>query len=179
VQDSLATVFSFADAVRSTAVVAVNTALNTLLSGQSIFSGAGADQWGANETNNGGAVSNLPPYKTATLNTPAAANCLAANITAAGVNKLGAVSYYRISSVPAGAHTVTATFDNGRDVDVEVFQKGVSIARAATGAVNSEVLPVNLPIAGDVVVRFIDYPVPTTTFNISASTPSCATLTVK
>jgi hypothetical protein len=179
VQDSLATVFSFADAVRSTAAAAVNTSLNTLLTAQSIFSGAGADQWGANEINNGGAIFNLPPYKAASLNTPVAANCLTSNIKVAGVNKLGAVSYYRISSMPAGVHTVTATFDNGRDVDVEVFQKGVSIARAATGAVNSEVLPVNLPIAGDVVVRFIDYPVPTTTFNISASTPSCATLTVK
>jgi len=179
IQDSLATIFSFADAVRSAAVAAVNASLNTLLNAQSIFAGTGADQWGANETNNGGAAFNLPPYKTVALNMPTAAGCLTANMTLNNTNKLGAVSYYRISSIPAGAHTVTASFNNGRDVNVEIFQKSNSIADGFNDTANSEVVPVNVPTTGEIVVRLTDYPVSTATFNISASTPSCATVTVQ
>ena len=177
VQDSLATIFSFADAVRSVGVAAVNLSLNTLLASERIFSGTDASQWGDNETNNGGNASNLPPYKLATLNTPAAANCLTANIKASEINKLGNVTYFRFGSVPAGGHTVTVDFGNGRDVDVEVFQKGTTIAVADSPAAKLEIATFTAPAIGEVTVRLTDYP--TSTFTINPSTPSCATVTMK
>jgi hypothetical protein len=154
-QDAVATIFSFADAVRSAGNSAVTAALNSLLSAQNIFTGSGANQWGFGETNTGGVASNLPIYGSLTLGVAAQACFTNANITDTSVNKLGAIKYFRINLPQAGSRTVTATFPNGRDIDFEIFQNRVQIDAGYSAAVTSEIKAVNFS-AGEAVIRIYD-----------------------
>ncbi len=171
-QDALSTVFSFAAAVRSAGDAAVSTALNGFLSAQAIFTGAGADQWGTGETNNGGTANNLPLYIPLALNT-AVQTCLnKTNLAGNFPNKLGSVKYYRVALPISGPRTVSASFSGGRDIDFEVFQKGVLRVNATSESSTSEIANVVLD-AGEAVIRVSD-------FNLSsvpARTP-CGTLIV-
>jgi hypothetical protein len=171
-EDALSTIFSFAAAVRSAGNAAATSALNSLLSAQAIFTGAAADQWGTGETNNGGSPDNLPLYISLTLNTPVQTCLSKANLTGNFPNKLGSVKYYRILLPSSGQRTVRASFSGGRDIDFEVFQKGVLRVDASGTSATSEVANVNLD-AGEAVIRVSDFNLAT----VSASTP-CGSLTV-
>lgn len=156
-QNALASIFSFADAVRSAGNASVTTAMNTLLAAQNIVTRTGASQWGDGETNNGGEAGNLPIYTPLTLGTPMQVCFSATNVNPAGraANKLGSTRYFRISLPSAGIRTVTATFSSGRDVDFEVFQNRALLVKAATAA-PSETATVLLQ-AGEVIIRALDY----------------------
>ncbi len=173
-QDALATVFSFAAAVRSGGNAAASSALNTLLAAQNIGT-AGADQWGSTESNNGGNASNLPVYAQLALGTATPVCFINTNVTDDTANKLGSIRYYRFTLASAGTRTVTANFAAGRDIDFDVFQRGELVARAAADnlpAGTSESKSVNLA-AGEVVIRVKDY--------VTTSPPvgaNCATLRV-
>lgn len=174
-QEALATVFSFAAAVRSGGNAAASSALNTLLTAQNIGT-AGADQWGSTESNNGGNAINLPVYAQLALGTATPVCFINTNVTADNTpNKLGSIRYYRLTLASAGTRTVTANFAAGRDIDFEVFQRGELVARAAADnlpAGTSESKSVNLA-AGEVVIRVKDF--------VTTSPPAganCATLRV-
>jgi hypothetical protein len=154
-QDAMATIFSFADAVRSAGNSAVTGALNSLLSAQRIFAGSGANQWGFGETNSGGTASNLPIYTSLTLGVPAQACFTNVNITDGSVNKLGATKYLRINLPQAGSRTVTATFPNGSDIDFEIYQNRVLRAVGESSVATSETQVVNFS-AGEAVIRVYD-----------------------
>lgn len=171
-QDALATVFSFAAAVRSAGNAATASTLNSLLSAQAIFAGAGADQWGTGEVNSGGSAGNLPLYSPLALNATVQ-TCLAkSNLTDAFPNKLGSVKYYRLTLPSSGLRTFSANFSGGRNIDFEVFQKGVTRIKAQSDSATTEAATVNLD-AGEAVIRVSD-------FNLAAvpSTTPCATLVV-
>jgi hypothetical protein len=173
-QDALATIFSFADALRS----AGNSALNSILAAQNILVGATPNQWGQGETNNGGDAGNLPIYTPLTLGVEATACFIGTNVRTypAGdtpVNKLGAVKYFRATLPSAGVRTITSVFpQGGHDIDFEVFQKGVLRGEAGSDSPVSEVGSINLA-AGEVVIRVSD-------FNAASVAPSapCATIRI-
>jgi hypothetical protein len=174
-QASLPTIFSFAAAVRSANVATVTTALNSVISANSISTTA--DEWGMGETNDGGLASNLPVYTTLAFNAPTTVCYSIVNMTdATDINKLGMVKYHRhtLSTTNAAAlRTVRVNFEANRDVDFDVYQTGVLKARAnnitvAGGTFESKT--VNLS-AGEVVIRTRDY--------ITATAPAtCATLAI-
>lgn len=177
-QHALASIFSFADAVRTAGNASVTTAMNTLLAAQNIVTGtgSGANQWGDNEINNGGEVGSLPIYRTLVFNASTPVCFSAANVTDGTANKLGSTRYFRINLTPtqAGLRTVTANFGSGRDVDFEVFQNRALLVNAATFAnVNlNEVAIVPLQ-AGEVIIRALDW----VTSNPPTGT-ACATIRI-
>ncbi len=189
-QDALASIFSFAAGVRSNASASVTSALNALMNAQNIF---GTDQWGADETNNGGSSVTLPVYSQLSLGVPAQA-CLDYSFqepNAQSPNKLGATKYFRINLASAGSRTITANFSSGRDIDFVVYQKGAVIRQALGCSPTSETLPDPNPVrcspsdplpsagqplnlsAGEVVIRLWD-----ANTSSAPSLTNCATLTV-
>ena len=176
-QQALATIFSFADAVRSAGNAAVSTTLNRIFAAQNIFTGTTADAFGQNETNNGATAASLPAYVPLALNVAAPVCFTNENKTDKSVNKLGMVRYFRINLSPAqaGLRTVVANFSVGRDIDFEVFQNRVIVASALADSegLSSESASVNLS-AGEVIVRVTDF----VTTNAPVS-PFCATITVR
>jgi hypothetical protein len=174
-QDALATIFSFAEAVRSAGNTAVNSTLNNLLFAQKIFTGATANQWGLGETNNGGSAANLPIYSTLTLGAESVSCFSPANLTPdASVNKLGAVKYFRVNLPGAGMRTVRSNFaQGGHDIDFEVFQKGVLRGAALSDSLTTETGTLYLA-AGEAVIRLVDYNVA----SASTATSTCATIRI-
>jgi hypothetical protein len=176
-QDALATIFSFADGIRSSGNAAVTATLNSVLAAQNVFTGVGADQWGSGETNNGGNASNLPLYSLLPFNTATPVCFTNDNQVGTARNKLGMVRYFRIKLSPAqaGFRTVIANFQTGRDLDFEVLQNRVLVLSAGRDSLGevSESASGNLS-AGEVVIRVSDYI--TTTPPVS---PNCATLTIR
>jgi hypothetical protein len=169
-QDALNTIFSFAAAVRSAGNTAVNTALNSVLTSQSIFAGAGADQWGTGETNDGGNTNNLPVHQT--LSTTAQPVCFNRDPNGTD-NKLGVYRYFRFTVPVTGTKTITVASNaaDGHDIDFVVYQNGAVIGRAASVSTTSEVASSTIA-AGEILVRATD-------FNINtASTTSCATIRI-
>jgi hypothetical protein len=174
-QDALATIFSFADALRS----AGNSALNSILAAQNILVGATPNQWGQGESNNGGDAGNLPVYTPLTLGVDAPACFIGTNVRTylAGdtpINKLGAVKYYRATLPSAGARTITSVFpQGGHDIDFQVFQNGVLRGEAGSDSPVSEAGSINLA-AGEVVIRVRD-------FNAASVAPGapCATIRIE
>ncbi len=176
-QDALGSIFSFAAAVRSAGNAAVTATLNTILSAQNIFVGAGADQWGTGEANSGGSASNLPIYRSLALNVATPTCFINDNVNNGPNNKLGAARYYRIqlTLAQAGARIITANFVNGRDVDLEVYQGRKLVASGfadSLGQTSEQVVAILK--AGEVVIKVSDY---ITTSPPSA--PNCATLTIQ
>jgi hypothetical protein len=175
-QQALATVFSFADAVRSAGNAAVSASLNRILSAQNIFTGATADAFGQGETNNGANPANLPIYATLPFNAATPVCFVNDNKTGKSANKLGMVKYFRInlSAAQAGLRTITANFPVGRDLDFEVYQNRSFVANAGADSLGqTESTSVNLA-AGEVIVRVGDF---ITTSALVA--PSCATITLR
>jgi hypothetical protein len=171
-QDALASIFSFAAAVRGAGSAAVTSAMDALIAAQNIFTGATADQWGTGESNNGGNTGNLPVYNRLTLNSPLQTCFIADNLLGPTVNKLGSVKYYRMTVPSAGLRTFSASFPAGRDIDFQVFQKNVLLVDASSTEPSSETASVNVA-AGELVVRVSD-------FNLSSvpANTACGTLTV-
>jgi Fungalysin metallopeptidase (M36) len=169
-QDALNTMFSFAAGVRCAGNPAVTAALDNLLTSQSIFAGANANQWGRGETNDGGNANNLPVHKM--LNSTAQPVCF--NKDPNGTeNKLGSNRYFRFTVPVTGVKTITVASNDAdrHDIDFDVYQNGVLIGRAASESTTSEVASGTVA-AGELLVRVTD-------FNIkNASTTSCATIRI-
>ena len=170
-QSALASIFSFADAIRSAGNASVTTTLDTLLAAQNISTGAGTSQWGTSEVNDGGETANLPVYTTLAFNTATPVCFSATHVTDGTANKLGSTRYFRINltAAQAGLRTVTATFGTGRDVDFEVFQNRRRLLNQATGAALTETATLSLQ-AGEVVIRALDY--------VTTPSSSCATIEI-
>jgi hypothetical protein len=176
-QQSLSTIFSFADAVRSAGNAAVNASLNQILSAQNIFSGSLADAFGQNETNNGASSGNLPIYAALPFNTTTPVCFINDNKTGKSINKLGLVRYFRITLIAAqaGMRTVTANFANGRDLDFEVFQNRSLQASAGADSQGQTTESTSVRLsAGEVIIRVSDF----VTTNAPVA-PNCATITVR
>ena len=176
-QQALATLFSFAEAVRSAGNIAVSATVNRILAAQNMFTGSTADAFGQNESNNGASAGNLPVYTPLTLNVAAPVCFHYDNKTNKDVNKLGMVKYFRLnlSAAQAGSRTVVANFSVGRDIDFEVFQnRNVAIsATVDSQGLTSETANGTLS-AGDVIIRVSDF----VTTNAPVA-PFCATITVR
>lgn len=175
-QEAVATIFSFADAVRSAGSSAVTAALNSLLSAQNIFIGSGANQWGFGETNSGGSVNDLPVYNSLALSAPTQVCFSNTNVTPEGdANKLGSVRYFRFNVPTAGARSIVANFPLGRDIDFDVFQKGQLLVRGAIDNVkngtSTESASANFSV-GEAVIRVRD-------FVTTTPTGTCATVTIR
>jgi hypothetical protein len=173
-QKSLNTIFSFAAAVRSAGSAAVTSAMNTLLAGQSIFTGAAADEWGAGETNNGGGVANLPVYGTLTSVLQDLCFTNDASQPDDANNKLGEVRYLRFIASGSGSRTIAVTSNQafGHDVDLEVFKNGIYQGEATSNSATAENFTLNVATGDVVIARAIDFNVTT------ASAASCAKISV-
>jgi hypothetical protein len=179
-QNALASIFSFADAVRAAATPSVVASLNSLLTDQKIVI-TGADQWGSNETNNGGIAENLPVYTTLTLGGTATRVCFTnANMgSSTSINKLGAVKYFRVTLPVAGPRTITATFQAGRNIDFDLFQNrtylGGKYTQSTPGTPTATTeIGTNSFSAGELIIVAYDFV--TTTPPVS---PNCATLRIQ
>ncbi len=175
-QASLPTIFSFAAAVRGAGVPAATTALNNVLTANLISTTS--DEWGNNETNNGGLASNLPVYNTLAFDTPATTCYTTSNMTdVTDINKLGMVKYHRhtLTAANAGQRKTRANFLANRDVDFDIYQVGVRAARAAgvTPAGGTTECKVANLTAGEVIIRTRDFAVT----NVPTGA-GCATLTL-
>lgn len=173
-QKSLNTIFSFAAAVRSTANAAVVTAMNTLLTGQSIFTGPAANEWGTGETNDGGNLANLPLYASLTATITPLCFTNDSSPPNDANNKLGEVRYLRFIASGSGNRTinVTSNLGSGHDIDLEVFKNGVYQGEATSNSATSESFTVNVVTGDNVVVRAIDFNI------ITASAATCANVSV-
>lgn len=170
-QNGLNSIFSFAAAVRSAGNIAVTSELNKLLNGQNIFIGATADEYGTNETNNGGNALNLPVHTTLTA-TPAPV-CFTDNTSDSANNKLGERRYLRFNLPTAGIKTVTVAFNaaDNHDIYLDFYQLGAEKNPRYTKLTNSETYEGNFS-AGEVVLRARDE-------NISTATAAnCITIKV-
>jgi hypothetical protein len=172
-QDAVASVFSFAEAVRGLSA-SVGNALNALLATQNIFTGSTANQWGQGETNNGGNAGNLPVYTTLALGVGVPSCFTGVNLRGTSINKLGTTKYYRVTLPSSGVRTITVNFPTGgHDIDFEVFQKGVLRGQALSDNPTTEFGSLNLA-AGEVVIRALDFNAATA----SVATADCATIRI-
>ena len=121
--------------------------------------GRGINSTAANavgETNRGSISTALPVYKQVTVNGPAVEVCSVNN--AGEFNKLGNRDYVAFTAT-AGAHTLTMTRTSGatsRDPDFIIYRSGVALARAESGATNSETTTLSLA-AGEHVIETYDF----------------------
>jgi hypothetical protein len=121
-------------------------AIDTLVSSQSIDTII--DQYGTNETNNGGDANNLPVYKVL------ADDGLPIQVCSTKVNgepnKLGAIQLLRLNVVSAGAHSIVATRVGGvlalSDPDIKVYLNGSLTLNGISAVVNTETVTGNLNV---------------------------------
>jgi hypothetical protein len=173
-QNSLATIFSFAAAVRQVGNTTFTAAMNNILNSVNVYTGPLADQWGAGESNNGGEAGVLPIYNVLPLG-----GTVTPCFTRAG-NKLGAFKYYRTTLPAAGLRTITANFSTGQDIDFDIFQNGNLIDRALSSVATSETKLINLSV-GEVIIRVEDasrLPTIPGTTPAQIPPPTCASLTI-
>lgn len=176
-QQALATIFSFADAVRSAGNSVVSATLNQILAAQNIFTGFASDAFGQGETNSGASPGVLPVYAALAFDTATPVCFINDNKTTKSVNKLGMVKYFRINlnAAQAGLRTIRASFAVGRDLDFEVVQNRdvVASATADSQGLTSESTSVTL-IPGEVIIRVSDFV--TTQAPVA---PNCATISLR
>jgi hypothetical protein len=159
---ALTDIHSFSSAFRSSASATQTAVLNTLLGSESI--NIISDQFGSNETNNGGQTVTLPYYKQITsLGNPvvlAAGQTVCVTSAAFGSaagNKLGQFAYVRFSTTSAGNRTISVSANSGAaDVDFEIHSGGRRVLLAETGANNFESSSVSLG-AGEHVLLVYDF----------------------
>lgn len=175
-QKSLNTIFSFAAAVRSAGNGAVISAMNTLLGGQGIFTGAGADEWGAGETADGANPVNLPVYRTLTSVITPVCFTDATDPRDKANNKLSEVRYYRFTASSTGSRTIVSNSSvpgpGAHDIDLEVFKNGILQGKAIGDSTTAESYTLSVAAGDIVVVRVTDFNI------ITASTSTCATISV-
>jgi hypothetical protein len=172
----LSDIHSFAAAYRSSASGTPTTALNALLAGESISNNS--DEFGSNESNNGGSAATLPYYRqVSALGNPvtfAAGQTVCVSAAFAGTNdfnKLGLYAYVRFTTPAAGSRIITvSTVASGVDADFEVHSAGSRVLLAETALTTSETASVNL-MAGEHVLVVYD-------FNKVAGTP-CFTISIQ
>jgi hypothetical protein len=171
-QDSLATVFSFADAVRTTSPASVSV-LGARMVANNINAPISSNvQWGVGETSG---VTNSPVYTQLTVGA-AAVNVCPINVPGTANNKLDEIKYFRFTAT-GGNHTITVTSTPGattaqdHDMDIYVFQKGILKGFAETTSATIESLAATNIIAGEVVIRIKDY-------NLTTAANTCSTIAV-
>jgi len=100
---------------------------NDLLQEQNIF---GSDEYGADESNNGGLSIVLPVYKTLTMGNLAVNVCSAADF--GKQNKLGNSQFLKLNINQSGSYNIRINKSGGADViskpEVVVYQKGKQLA---------------------------------------------------
>ena len=132
--DGFSSVFSFISPLRAAQSAPVQAAIDTLLTNQSITSGA-IDQYGSTETNNGGSVNNLPVYETTTG--------ITCNSKANGeYNKLGNYRFFRVTGSGASV-TFNANRSSGAnpaDPDLVLYHRGQVVQIAESIANDTESL---------------------------------------
>lgn len=129
--DAFTSIFTFASALKS-ANASSDPAISTLLSGEFIF---GTDDFGSNETNDGGVQDVTPAYETAAFGmTPVFCTHPTAGTT--DLNKLGNRKFFRFDVPPSGAFATlqvngapgAAGTSPATDPDVFVFREGELVA---------------------------------------------------
>lgn len=141
-QSSFTSIFSLVDKIQDDNPGSVS-AINTLLVSQGI--NAIVDQYGTNETNNGGSANNLPVYKLL------ADDGVPVNVCSSNANgepnKLGAIGYLRLNVASSGVHNIVATRVSGlasSDPDVRVYLNGTRTLSGVSVVANSETINGNL-----------------------------------
>jgi hypothetical protein len=182
---ALTDIHSFASAYRSAAAGTPTTALNLLLSNESIST---SDAFGSAETNNGGLTLTVPYYReiSATGNpvTVSGGNTLCTNAVNSDVknsavvangdrNRHGHFVYARFTVPTAVLRTITVVGApaSGVDADFQLFRAGQEVVNANTAINATETRAVNL-VAGDYVLVISDY-------NKASPGNTCYTVTIQ
>ncbi len=168
---ALSDIHSFAAAYRSTASATSTSALNLLLSSESI--NTNSDMFGSAENNNGGNSATLPYYRQiSALGNPVVLSggqtiCTTAQYTTfknsssasdGDRNKLGYFAYARFSLASAATRTITVVGSpaSGVDADFEIHSAGQRVAVAEIATNQTETLT-NAFAAGDYVLVMYDF----------------------
>lgn len=129
-------IYTFSDVIKNQFPTHADT-LNTLLAGQNIF---GTDEFGANESNDGGNADVLPIYKNLVIDGAATRVC--SSNTLGTYNKLGVHQFLQLPVVTAGNYLISVTRANGQflttDPDAVIFNQGGFVAEGTSALSNSE-----------------------------------------
>jgi hypothetical protein len=143
-QPSVTSIFSLIDKIQDDNPGSL-AAINTLVTSQSI--NAIVDQYGTNETNNGGDANNLPVYKLLSDNGVPVSVC--STKVNGEANKLGAMQLLRLSVATGGAHNIVATRISGlapSDPDIRVYLNGSLALSGVSVVANTETVNGNLSV---------------------------------
>jgi hypothetical protein len=168
---ALTDIHVFADSYRSIAAATQSTALNALLSSESITTNS--DAFGNNETNSGGSALTLPYYRQITaLGSPVSllgGQTLCTTALHSDVvnsirpedsdrNRLGQFVYARFTLPTTGVRTITvsATPGAGVDTDFELYRAGKRVLEANIGEIQTETISQSL-VAGEYVLAIHDF----------------------
>jgi hypothetical protein len=166
--NAMTSIFTFATAIRSQ-----NTSgIAALLNRENIN---GTDDYGTNETADGGVFGTLPVYKTISLNTPLYV-CSVATAGAEG-NKLGNRQFLRFNNdasrpvvVRAQGATNNASQDAATDPDIYIHRRGAVLATGESSTANVET--VNFTLAtGDYIIEVLD-------FDATGARPKCMNVSI-
>lgn len=145
-------IFTFAESVRRQFPEHMNT-INELLTEQHIF---GADEFGLNETNDGGRPDVLPVYKPLVIDGGATIVC-SSNIIGT-FNKLGVHQFLQLTVNNGGNFQVSATRSTGQSLttnpNVEIFHRGIIADDGTSPFNNSEVFTTFLSAGNYLVVVY-------------------------
>ena len=153
--NAFTSIFLFIDELKSQQAGSV-AAIDSLLSAQNIN---GTDEYGAGETNNGGAATHLPVYKTVTVGGAAVSIC--STDDNGEYNRLGNREFLRLN-IPANAtYTISMLRTSGltgRDPDFYLFQQGVQVieSRSDSTATSNETFTGTIE-AGEYIIDAHDF----------------------
>jgi hypothetical protein len=171
--DALTSIYPFIMGLRA-APGAPQAAINALLDGENIHV---TDDFGAAETNDGGANDVLPIYKTILLNNPIAV-CSRAPFGSIDLNKLGNRVFLRFDNDAPRVVTIQAAGAvNGPgtaaaiDPDVFVLRRGVAVASGVLTGTTETLTQVPLA-AGTHIIEVYD-------FQLTGSLPRCMNVSIQ
>ncbi len=177
--DALTSIFSFARALRAQNAGS-GAAISTLMGREDIN---GTDDFGTNETNDGGVFGTLPVYKQISLGAPGQVYVCSVATAGDDGNKLGNRQFLvfrndvsRAVQIRASGVTNNPSQDAATDPDIYVHRRGEIVASGTTGSDDpavSRVETVNTPTlaVGDYIIEVLD-------FDATGSRPKCMTVSI-
>jgi hypothetical protein len=171
--DALTSIYPFIVGLRTTPAAPL-AAIDTLLDGENIHV---TDDFGAGESNDGGAANILPIYKTIVLGNPMAV-CTSTPFGAVDLNKLGNRVFLRFDNDAQRIVTIQAKGAvNGPgtaeavDPDIFVLRRGVAVASGVAEGATETISQVTLA-AGTHIIEVYD-------FQLAGSQPRCMTVSIQ
>ncbi|MFT6189670.1 MAG: hypothetical protein ACJAZJ_000294 [Candidatus Endobugula sp.] len=154
-QPSRTSIFSLIDKIQDDNVGS-SAAINALVTSQSITSIV--DQYGTNETNNGGDANNLDVYKL--LADDGMPEQVCSSKTEGEYNKLGNRQFLRLAVTSPGAHNIVATRVSGlasSDPDIRVYLNGSLVFFGSSAVVNSEAVVASNLNVDDYIIEVYEF----------------------